>query len=55
MASNVGRPTELAYSDASSGEAQRRRWLTMLASPLMALRAAATGVATWGQATISAS
>ena len=35
IASNVARLTLLANSDASSGDAQRRRRLTVLASPLM--------------------
>ncbi len=42
IASNVARLTLLANSEASSGLAQRRRRLTMLASPLIAFIAAAT-------------
>ena len=55
IASKVGRLTLLANNDASSGDSQFRRRLTVLASPLMAFIAAATGVVTVGHARISAS
>ncbi len=55
IASNVGRLTALANSEASSGWSQFRRRLTIVASPLIAFIAAAHGTATCGQATISAS
>ncbi len=55
IASNVGRLTLLAKSDASTGELQRRRRFSAIASPLMAFIAAATGTSTVGQARSSAS
>ncbi len=54
IASNVGRPIELANSEASSGLSQLRRRLTMFASPLIAFIAAAHGTATRGHASRSA-
>ena len=55
IASNVARLTLLANNEASRGASQWRRRLTVLASPLIAFIAAATDVATSGQAVISAS
>ena len=55
IASNVGRLTLLAKSDASTGELQPRRRFRAIASPLMAFIAAATGTSTVGQARSSAS
>ena len=55
IASNVGRLTLLANSDASSGDAQFRRRLIVFASPLIAFIADATGSSIVGQASSSAS
>ena len=55
IASNVGRLTLLAKSDASTGELQPRRRFRAIASPLIAFIAAATGTSTFGQARSSAS
>ena len=55
MASNVGRLTLLANSEASSGLAQPRRRFTTLASPFTPFMAAAQAAATFGHASISAS
>ena len=55
IASNVGRLTLLANSEASSGDGQRRRRLSALASPLIAFIAAAIGTSMVGQARSSAS
>ena len=54
IASNVDRLTALANSEASSGSSHVRRRLTIVASPLIALIAAAQGTATCGQAANSA-
>ena len=55
IAVNVARLTLLANSDASSGSRQLRRRLTVTASPLTPLIAAAQGTATVGHAASSAS
>ncbi len=55
IASNVAVLTLLANSEAASGESHLRRLLMLLASPLMAFIAAATGTAIRGHAAISVS